>query len=151
MKAGKGEFMRRALVHESVTDEEGGRDGREELVSPTSEADFSVPFFLRAVQFSALNEAKVEIRVQYKDVTSGIFKDIGKSILARPPALSSRLSSSLTPLSFFFFLLLFSQERVGHPNPAVRTLFSSLVSKQRSLTFLSLSSPSLRPVPKPST
>ena len=83
MKAGKGEFMPRALVHESVTDEEGGRDGREELVSPTSEADFSVPFFLRAVQFSALNEAKVEIRVQYKDVTSGIFKDIGKSRFSR--------------------------------------------------------------------
>lgn len=30
---------------------------------------------------SALNEAKVEIRIQYKDVTSGIFKDISRNEL----------------------------------------------------------------------
>jgi glucose-6-phosphate 1-dehydrogenase len=29
----------------------------------------------------ALNEAKVEVRIQYKDVTQGIFKDIGRNEL----------------------------------------------------------------------
>lgn len=31
--------------------------------------------------FAALNEAKVEVRIQFKDVTSGIFKDIGRNEL----------------------------------------------------------------------
>jgi len=38
-----------------------------------------VPFVLKAGK--ALNEAKVEIRVQFKDVTSGIFKDISRNEL----------------------------------------------------------------------
>ncbi|KZT62086.1 glucose-6-P dehydrogenase [Calocera cornea HHB12733] len=38
-----------------------------------------VPFILRAGK--ALNEAKVEIRIQYKDVTQGIFKDISRNEL----------------------------------------------------------------------
>ena len=38
-----------------------------------------VPFIMKAGK--ALNEAKVEIRVQYKDVTSGIFKDIARNEL----------------------------------------------------------------------
>jgi glucose-6-phosphate 1-dehydrogenase len=38
-----------------------------------------VPFILKAGK--ALNEAKVEIRVQYKDVTQGIFKDIARNEL----------------------------------------------------------------------
>ncbi|KAG1907168.1 glucose-6-phosphate 1-dehydrogenase [Suillus fuscotomentosus] len=38
-----------------------------------------VPFILKAGK--ALNEAKVEIRVQFKDVTSGIFKDISRNEL----------------------------------------------------------------------
>ncbi|KAH8118292.1 glucose-6-P dehydrogenase [Phellopilus nigrolimitatus] len=38
-----------------------------------------VPFILKAGK--ALNEAKVEIRVQYKDVTQGIFKDISRNEL----------------------------------------------------------------------
>jgi len=38
-----------------------------------------VPFILKAGK--ALNEAKVEIRIQYKDVTQGIFKDIARNEL----------------------------------------------------------------------
>lgn len=38
-----------------------------------------VPFVLKAGK--ALNEAKVEIRIQFKDVTSGIFKDISRNEL----------------------------------------------------------------------
>ncbi|KAI0081819.1 glucose-6-phosphate dehydrogenase [Panus rudis PR-1116 ss-1] len=38
-----------------------------------------VPFILKAGK--ALNEAKVEIRIQYKDVTQGIFKDISRNEL----------------------------------------------------------------------
>ncbi|CAG7848600.1 Glucose-6-phosphate 1-dehydrogenase Short=G6PD [Serendipita indica DSM 11827] len=38
-----------------------------------------VPFILKAGK--ALNEAKVEVRVQYKDVTQGIFKDIARNEL----------------------------------------------------------------------
>ncbi|KAF8592331.1 glucose-6-P dehydrogenase [Ramaria rubella] len=38
-----------------------------------------VPFILKAGK--ALNEAKVEIRVQFKDVTQGIFKDIARNEL----------------------------------------------------------------------
>ncbi|KAH7914339.1 glucose-6-phosphate 1-dehydrogenase [Hygrophoropsis aurantiaca] len=38
-----------------------------------------VPFILKAGK--ALNEAKVEIRVQFKDVTQGIFKDISRNEL----------------------------------------------------------------------
>ncbi|KAJ6599049.1 glucose-6-P dehydrogenase [Mycena vulgaris] len=38
-----------------------------------------VPFILRAGK--ALNEAKVEVRVQFKDVTQGIFKDITRNEL----------------------------------------------------------------------
>jgi len=38
-----------------------------------------VPFILKAGK--ALNEAKVEVRVQYKDVTQGIFKDIARDEL----------------------------------------------------------------------
>ncbi|KAH7105656.1 glucose-6-P dehydrogenase [Auriculariales sp. MPI-PUGE-AT-0066] len=38
-----------------------------------------VPFILKAGK--ALNEGKVEIRIQYKDVTQGIFKDIGRNEL----------------------------------------------------------------------
>lgn len=38
-----------------------------------------VPFILKAGK--ALNEAKVEIRIQYKDVTQGIFRDIGRNEL----------------------------------------------------------------------
>jgi glucose-6-phosphate 1-dehydrogenase len=38
-----------------------------------------VPFILKAGK--ALNEAKVEVRIQFKDVTSGIFKDIGRNEL----------------------------------------------------------------------
>jgi len=36
-----------------------------------------VPFILKAGK--ALNEAKVEVRIQYKDVTSGIFQDIARN------------------------------------------------------------------------
>ena len=35
----------------------------------------------RLTSLAALNEAKVEIRIQYKDVTQGIFKDIGRNEL----------------------------------------------------------------------
>jgi len=38
-----------------------------------------VPFILKAGK--ALNEQKAEIRIQYKDVTQGIFKDIGRNEL----------------------------------------------------------------------
>jgi len=38
-----------------------------------------VPFILKAGK--ALNEAKAEIRIQYKDVTQGIFKNIGRNEL----------------------------------------------------------------------
>ncbi|CAE6455513.1 unnamed protein product [Rhizoctonia solani] len=38
-----------------------------------------VPFILKAGK--ALNEAKVEIRIQYRDVTQGIFKDIARNEL----------------------------------------------------------------------
>ncbi|KAG8982729.1 Glucose-6-phosphate 1-dehydrogenase, partial [Tulasnella sp. 427] len=38
-----------------------------------------VPFILKAGK--ALNEAKVEVRIQYKDVTSGIFRDIARNEL----------------------------------------------------------------------
>jgi len=38
-----------------------------------------VPFILKAGK--ALNEAKVEVRIQFKDVTSGIFKDISRNEL----------------------------------------------------------------------
>ncbi|KAG8900902.1 Glucose-6-phosphate 1-dehydrogenase [Tulasnella sp. 403] len=38
-----------------------------------------VPFILKAGK--ALNEAKVEVRIQYKDVTQGIFKDIARNEL----------------------------------------------------------------------
>ncbi|KAF8238693.1 glucose-6-P dehydrogenase [Tricholoma matsutake] len=38
-----------------------------------------VPFILKAGK--ALNEAKVEVRIQFKDVTSGIFKDIARNEL----------------------------------------------------------------------
>ncbi|KAG8786799.1 Glucose-6-phosphate 1-dehydrogenase [Ceratobasidium sp. 428] len=38
-----------------------------------------VPFILKAGK--ALNEAKVEIRIQYRDVTQGIFKDISRNEL----------------------------------------------------------------------
>ncbi|THH33623.1 hypothetical protein EUX98_g601 [Antrodiella citrinella] len=38
-----------------------------------------VPFILKAGK--ALNEAKVEIRIQFKDVTQGIFKEIGRNEL----------------------------------------------------------------------
>ncbi|TDL29499.1 glucose-6-P dehydrogenase [Rickenella mellea] len=38
-----------------------------------------VPFILKAGK--AVNEAKVEIRIQYKDVTQGIFKDIARNEL----------------------------------------------------------------------
>ncbi|TFK55722.1 glucose-6-phosphate 1-dehydrogenase [Heliocybe sulcata] len=38
-----------------------------------------VPFILKAGK--AVNEAKVEIRIQYKDVTQGIFKDISRNEL----------------------------------------------------------------------
>ncbi|CAG8585388.1 10580_t:CDS:10, partial [Acaulospora colombiana] len=38
-----------------------------------------VPFIMKAGK--ALNEAKVEVRVQYKDVTQGIFKDIARNEL----------------------------------------------------------------------
>ncbi|KAK2466225.1 hypothetical protein APHAL10511_001867 [Amanita phalloides] len=38
-----------------------------------------VPFILKAGK--ALNESKVEIRIQYKDVTQGIFKDISRNEL----------------------------------------------------------------------
>lgn len=38
-----------------------------------------VPFILKAGK--AVNEAKVEIRIQFKDVTSGIFKDISRNEL----------------------------------------------------------------------
>lgn len=38
-----------------------------------------VPFILKAGK--ALNEAKVEVRIQYKDVTQGIFKDISRNEL----------------------------------------------------------------------
>lgn len=41
-----------------------------------------VLFFCTYTRFpSALNEAKVEIRIQYKDVTQGIFKDISRNEL----------------------------------------------------------------------
>jgi len=38
-----------------------------------------VPFILKAGK--ALNEAKVEVRIQFKDVASGIFKDISRNEL----------------------------------------------------------------------
>lgn len=38
-----------------------------------------VPFIMKAGK--ALNEQKTEIRIQYKDVTQGIFKDIGRNEL----------------------------------------------------------------------
>jgi glucose-6-phosphate 1-dehydrogenase len=60
----------------------GGRtfhsEGRQRLV-PRSGTDFtSVSLTCKS---PALNEAKVEIRIQYKDVTQGIFKDISRNEL----------------------------------------------------------------------
>ncbi len=37
--------------------------------------------YLYAYLFTALNEAKVEVRIQFKDVTQGIFKDIARNEL----------------------------------------------------------------------
>lgn len=43
--------------------------------------DRFVGFLRLTFSFAALNEAKVEIRMQFKDVTSGIFKDISRNEL----------------------------------------------------------------------
>jgi glucose-6-phosphate 1-dehydrogenase len=42
-----------------------------------------IPFkyFLQGSMFTALNEAKAEIRIQFKDVTQGIFKNIARNEL----------------------------------------------------------------------
>lgn len=50
---------------------------RSQLIDP----DFLILLTVARAAASALNEAKVEVRIQFKDVTQGIFKDISRNEL----------------------------------------------------------------------
>lgn len=51
------------------------------FILKAGKGELVLPFVLATYTPAALNEAKVEVRVQYKDVTQGIFKDISRNEL----------------------------------------------------------------------
>lgn len=81
-----------------------------------------VPFIMKAGK--ALNEAKVEIRVQYRDVTQGIFSDIARNELVR--SLSCPLHSShCSPADPLLSSLSRSQVIRIQPSEAIYMKFNS--------------------------